>query len=1347
MTKSLKKSLTIIALIAAIAISATALVSCADKGTGSFTVTYVYGNGQENFVAEVINGGTAVEPVAPQRDGYEFLYWVKQGETTSYDFGLPINENVVLEAVWKEKTPEVLPAETVKLRWEAGEGADFLYDGTVPRNVKIGEKVSFGLRLSPCYVGVPKVTVGGEEIAAENGVYTFTVKSAATVRTSDLKRDNMTIKGSGTSKNPYVLANASQLKSFTDSINGGEKTYSEGYVVLDCDVDMNGFELEPIGTMTYQFKGVFDGQGHEIKNYTVNSEEGTVGFFGCIAKATVRNLRLSADITVETSKENNYLIGSVAGYCISGDIINCSFDGSIKVINSLSPDDYVVYVGGMSGFVQGYQTDYTGTVSYCSVNANISSEGTTTVYAMGGMVGVTHGSSEGTPAYLHNCSFNGEVKGKSIISGGIVGYLRDRSSVANSYASGSVRARSAADYAAAGAIVGVADNETAVSYCVSTAVTESVGASHDYEKTDLIGIIYPDGNNSIDSKKAVTFGSYYSQTGFIQVGDVDYDLSDVNDLEALIGWSDEWETIAGKIVPGYDDAAEKNITVTFDFGKDVTGPGVDGNPLTQSVDEVTVSDYGPVYWIYDGNGMNNFVADDGTVSYGYFFDAERTQRVPSATLVTQDMTIYVGFADYSYVQGEYYTVMGGKEITLTFDDNGKMTMKSGAMVANYVYVYDGNNILIRDGYFAYLDDFYSQFAGKVDLTTDYYAEKTSSGLSVYDSFFFKKGDVSKGEISCVAKNSAMGRWYDSDKSIYVFLAGGSGKKTTSDGAVSEFTYQCVGNNVVIRMGGSNVTCSISDSVMTDGASFVITALDAFAGKWETDFNTKKTVSFDGMGKAVYNGVVYDYTITEGTLTFGTASAKINDDGLLSLTDGGKETVFGREGSFMGVWKETYYDYWFRLDGITVDGYGVGVDSNGITFTYSAEETDGYLTVNMYYRTKLYGMFNLSVGDDGSEMLYLAAYNMTSGFLLDDYNMSYVDPYFGVWNASDGRTYDFNGFGAYDVNFSGASGVWIVEGYVTVIDGDKQTSVRYEYDKSTEKATFTYDSTLYEAVLKDGYIEVNGVVFKNPDEVSEYSYQADGVKLVYDGKSNVGIGKATLTADGETTIYDYIERDEGENLITELYLDSVLIYTVTFTTDGITVVGAGYNGRLGLYHVLVGKDYLVSGETYVGIDGTLDHTGKGKGHFGETEVDVYYVDSNYVSLYYGDSFLFYFGYQDENNAVLLDVYGDVAGIVTIPDGMEGRYVSAYGDELILDGRSNGSAYVYATAEMIFYGEEDVCDYVYKEENGEFYICEIVKTQDGDDLKKLFKIAFSDGEGAVRYQTEDGTKTIYVIPVEE
>jgi uncharacterized repeat protein (TIGR02543 family) len=77
-------------------------VSCSmNLRTTKYSVTFVAGNGSEDEVETVIRGDRAIEPSVPEKDGYTFVEWQKDGE--KYDFREAVTSDITLEAVWTLK--------------------------------------------------------------------------------------------------------------------------------------------------------------------------------------------------------------------------------------------------------------------------------------------------------------------------------------------------------------------------------------------------------------------------------------------------------------------------------------------------------------------------------------------------------------------------------------------------------------------------------------------------------------------------------------------------------------------------------------------------------------------------------------------------------------------------------------------------------------------------------------------------------------------------------------------------------------------------------------------------------------------------------------------------------------------------------------------------------------------------------------------------------------------------------------------------------------------------------------------------------------------------------------------
>ncbi|MBQ9231072.1 MAG: hypothetical protein IJ190_07805 [Prevotella sp.] len=196
-------------------------------------------------------------------------------------------------------------------------------------------------------------------------------------------------RGSGTSSDPYIISDATELRKLADDVESG-KTYRDEYFKMTADVIVNrnvlnsngtlkgtGTGLEqwkPIGKGLTPFCGTFDGNGHTISGIYIKKEErDSLGLFGYFA-GTLSNLVLN-DSYVAGKSRNGCMIG-VASYatysktyapkvsmCINygtaqsisgsylGGIIGYSKQGDIhKCINYGVLNGYR-YVGGVVGFL------------------------------------------------------------------------------------------------------------------------------------------------------------------------------------------------------------------------------------------------------------------------------------------------------------------------------------------------------------------------------------------------------------------------------------------------------------------------------------------------------------------------------------------------------------------------------------------------------------------------------------------------------------------------------------------------------------------------------------------------------------------------------------------------------------------------------------------------------------------------------------------------------------------------------------------------------------------------------------------------------------------------------------
>ena len=1306
-----------------------------------YYVTFDADNGTTPNMVLVESGKTVSIPEKePTKEGYTFLYWSYDCKE-SFNFNTAIENHITLVAIYTSNE-----VKTTRVIWNEDEAINYVFEQGVPRTVEVGSTVRFQIRVSPYYEGELEVTVNNQKLAKlEDGYYEFVAEEVTSmnVSTNGLIKQDANIRGNGTKENPYVIANASQFQTFTEGVNSTTNTtYNEAYVILDSDIDFNGYTIDCIGNTlnANEFSGYFDGKNHTISNFNLNSENGLFGLFGYLVIGEISNLNIEANLVCVPTNEYYNLIGTLVAYNIASDITNCHFNGTIEVKNALNKTAEV-YVGGLVGYMQSYSDTYSSGLSYSTVKAELVSNGSVEVTSQGGLVGLLFGSDGSVPAYMYNCSFQGAIKGQSLASGGIVGTLRKYSSVANCYSMGEVEALSESRTTSAGAIIGIAENETSVSHSFSTSTVQSSNSnSEEYKLGIIVGSAYRDGYNGMDDRAVLEVENYYSTSQIIVVGGVTYQLDVLQDVLQLLHWNNcDWNS---DFTPNYEEGESIEFHIYFDFGRELTYEGVDGSNLTQTVDTIKTMGYLPLYWIYNGSGMNNFVADDGTISYGYFLDEERTTRVPASYMITSETTIYVGFADYTDVAGQYYVSLKNKDIELTFDDNGKMTMYYDGVVANYMYVYDGHTIVIKNGYFAYIE--YPSLSGSRDLDVDYYAEIQADQLIIYNTDFFPKDDGL--EMIGHKRNAAMGKWYSKDNLVYTFLSDGTGSIDNG----STFKYECNGNDVTIAIGKDVIQATISANGQlmktSDGDVLSIQKYDAFMGLWEAEFVNPDEISFDGKGEVTYQNQTYTYEIDEnGVLTFGTYYAYFNEQGMLVLEHSGEEKVFGMSGSYKGTWIDTALDYWVIFEGISKDGYGYGHDSYGVSFTYleTGEQIDAKGFITMYYGTQMYGYGEIAISEDGTCMLYLAVYTPSSGMIVDDYNVCYIDSFYGEWNSENGISLSFNGLGGYDIYeyIYTLQEYWDVRGFVTITENGIATTTRYYFDRNQASGSFEYQNETYEITFDGENLLINGEIYKHPDGLSDYAYQAEGMVFTFNGKSNVNLGKVTVATSNDAREYSY----HINGTIVEIYDGLEKIYTLTMGETYELVDNNENKYELGLYHKLIGNCYAISNESQLEFSQPFDIQGITKAYLQTSnqryELDVLYIDSNYVALYLNGSFMYYIYSLDEDCAALCNQNFNPIGVIAKEDELRGTWIAEDGKEIIFDGLSKAKEY---TKSMCDVDEQDETgtyleSYIYEKQET-YYV--IVSVENNIEIEKYY-VYTEYVENATEYK--QGDKTIYVVVV--
>ena len=151
--------------------------------------------------------------------------------------------------------------------------------------------------------------------------------------------------GTGTSEDPYIIANAAQLAYFRDLVDGGVKTFEGEYVKLANNIYLNHegeFRnlFDPIGwgygysghnrnnAAGKVFRGTFDGDNYAIhglwqKGGDLENKTGTDytytncggGLFASVENATIKNLRMIDAVVTFECVEIGIVVGLAQGNC------------------------------------------------------------------------------------------------------------------------------------------------------------------------------------------------------------------------------------------------------------------------------------------------------------------------------------------------------------------------------------------------------------------------------------------------------------------------------------------------------------------------------------------------------------------------------------------------------------------------------------------------------------------------------------------------------------------------------------------------------------------------------------------------------------------------------------------------------------------------------------------------------------------------------------------------------------------------------------------------------------------------------------------------------------------------
>ena len=253
------------------------------------------------------------------------------------------------------------------------------------------------------------VAYSNTEYEAESAPYAMTVNEAGqTVLT--LTADDGTISWIKQEASGVIeVATAEDLAAINSNLSGS--------YVLTADIDLAGIEWTPIGAfvmgggeegevpdMTAAFTGTFDGQGHTIRNLTINQPEGwALGLFGCAANAQIGNFTLE-----NASVDGSVMTADVVGYAYCSTIHDVTLAGGKVTAHWTEMSEEGMY-GGIAGACLG------SLINGCDVQADITiPDGTANAGLVGGglqMTSVVDCKATGSVTAGNNCYGIGGISG------------------------------------------------------------------------------------------------------------------------------------------------------------------------------------------------------------------------------------------------------------------------------------------------------------------------------------------------------------------------------------------------------------------------------------------------------------------------------------------------------------------------------------------------------------------------------------------------------------------------------------------------------------------------------------------------------------------------------------------------------------------------------------------------------------------------------------------------------------------------------------------------------------------------------------------------------------------------
>ncbi len=511
--------------------------------------------------------------------------------------------------------------------------------------------------------------------------------------------------GTGTSSDPFTIANENDLFDFADRVNN--RSYGDKCFKLVANITLTK-AWTPIGTSSNPYTATFDGNNKTISGLNLTAKAANAGFFGYVNGATIKNFSLAGSIS--------------SGYDNTGSVVG-SADGATKIYNVYSSVNItmtaaVKHIGGIAGQLL-QENSKVSEIKGCAYSGTMNLGSSTD--SNGGIVGYCEKEAN---VQIEYCFFSGSISssGSTPRIGGILGYADDENSqnfnyIRNCYCDGTL-SPSSGTYVGAiagyprGNVVGVITNNT----YKSGMATNALGNSKTSATSTPITISVTAGSNGTISHSYVNPTT--SAATQLQV------VATPNEHYHFGSWSDSKAQT-------HSVGLTANVSLTASFA-------VDQHQITVKTNN---SDYGTVTGggTFDWNSKQTIKATAKTHYHFVKWSDNNTDATHTIT-VTEDKTYTATFAIDQHTitvqvasgQGSMGTVSGGG----TFDYNSTKTI-TATPKEHYHFVKwnDGNTNASRTITVTENKTYTATFAPNqytITVVANYEGRGTLSGGGTYD---------------------------------------------------------------------------------------------------------------------------------------------------------------------------------------------------------------------------------------------------------------------------------------------------------------------------------------------------------------------------------------------------------------------------------------------------------------------------------------------------------------------------------------------------------------------------------------------------------------------------------------